>query len=208
MGVNCLSETFVGFGESSGAGERPCIVVVDFIVGFTDPETQLGADFTAEVEATRALLDIARAKGVPIVFTTVAYEPHFRDGGHFIVKVPALKLLVQGSMWVGVDERLARLPSEPLVEKKYASSFFGTPLASMLTSFAVDTVIVTGCTTSGCVRATALDALQHGYRVVVPRECVGDRSQSAHEANLYDIQTKYGDVVSFPDVRDYLSKLK
>lgn len=203
-----MSETFAGFGESAGAGRRPCIVVVDFIVGFTDPATQLGADFAAEVEATRSLLDIAREKGVPVVFTTVAYEPHFQDGGHFVEKVPALKLLVQGSRWVEVDERLARQPaSEPLVEKKYASSFFGTPLASMLASQGVDTVIVTGCTTSGCVRATALDALQHGYRVVVPRECVGDRSETAHEANLYDIQTKYGDVVSVLHTRDYLSKL-
>lgn len=189
-------EQFAGFGGQSGLGQRPAIVVVDFINGFTDSACQLGSDFTREVTATRQLLDQVRKKGFPIVFTTVIYEPHFRDGGHFIEKVPALKSLVATSEWVKVDERLGRVESsEPLMVKKFASAFFATHLQSFLTTEQVDTVIVTGCTTSGCVRATAVDALQYGYRVVVPRECVGDRSRAAHEANLYDLQTKYGDVV-------------
>lgn len=189
-------EQFEGFGGTSGIGQRPGIVVVDFIQGFTDATCPLGSNLDEEVKATRVLLDTARKREIPVAFTTVIYEPHFRDGGHFIEKIPALKALVATSDWVKVDPRLGRTENEPLIIKKFASAFFGTALQSFFTSQQVDTVIVTGCTTSGCVRATAVDALQYGYRVVVPRECVGDRSQSAHEANLYDIQTKYGDVIS------------
>lgn len=193
-------EQFEGFGGTSGIGQRPGIVVVDFIQGFTNPTCPLGSDLNAEVAATRVLLDAARRRNLPVVFTTVIYEPHFRDGGHFIQKIPALKVLVAESPWVKLDERLCRLDTEPLLVKKFASAFFGTALQSFFTAERVDTVIVTGCTTSGCVRATAVDALQYGYRVVVPKECVGDRSRSAHEANLYDIQTKYGDVLPLESV--------
>lgn len=203
-----MSQSFEGFGDSSGLGARPAIIVVDFINGFTNPASALGSDLTSQLEATKTLLDHARSKAVPIVFTTVIYEPHYRDGGYFIKKIPALKLLTADSEWVNVDEKLERdETSEPLIVKKFASSFFGTHLHSFLTSERVDTAIITGCTTSGCVRATAVDALQYGYRVVVPEECVGDRSMEAHKANLYDIQTKYGDVTSLEMVIDYLNQL-
>lgn len=203
-----MSQSFEGFGDLSGFGIRPAIIVVDYINGFTDPASALGSDLTSQLEATKTLLDYARRKNIPIAFTTVIYEPHFRDGGYFIQKVPALKLLTADSKWVKVDERLERdESSEPLIVKKFASSFFGTHLHSFLTSERVDTAIITGCTTSGCVRATAVDALQYGYRVVVPEECVGDRSMEAHKANLYDIQTKYGDVTSLEIVVDYINQL-
>jgi maleamate amidohydrolase len=204
----CMSQSFAGFGDSSGFGIRPAIIVVDYINGFTDPASALGSDLTSQLEATKTLLDHARGKNIPIAFTTVIYEPHFRDGGYFIKKVPALKLLTADSKWINVDVRLERdEKSEPLIVKKFASSFFGTHLHSFLTSERVDTAIITGCTTSGCVRATAVDALQYGYRVVVPEECVGDRSMEAHKANLYDIQTKYGDVTSLEIVIDYINQL-
>lgn len=200
-------EQFEGFGGSSGTGGRPAVLVIDYIKGFTDDTCQLGSNFDAEVRAARQLLDSARLKSVPIIFTTVFYED-FREGGHFLEKVPALKQLVPGSPFIEVDHRLGRNPgSEPLIVKKFASAFFGTHLQSLLTTMQIDTLIVTGCTTSGCVRASAVDALQFGYRVVVPRECVGDRSAAAHEANLYDIQTKYGDVVGMESVLTFFETL-
>lgn len=195
-----------GFGESSGLGVRPAILVVDFIYGFTNPATQLGADFGSEIAATRRLLDVARDLRMPRYFTTIQYDPSLRTGAHFVRKVPALAIQTEGSGNIDVDDRLGRDPDkEPLIVKHFASAFFGTALASYLSFERVDTVIVTGCTTSGCVRATAVDALQHGYRVIVPEECVGDRSPEAHTANLRDIQTKYGDVVSLASLLDALT---
>nr|WP_309099985.1 isochorismatase family protein [Fredinandcohnia onubensis] len=202
-------EHFDGFGKLSGMGKKPAIIVVDFMKGFTNVECALGSDLDDEVNATKELLDIARQNEILVIFTTVYYEPHFKDGAHFIEKVPALKVLTQNSIWAEIDERLERKEDkDPLIVKKFASSFFGTNLAAILSYENVDTTIITGCTTSGCVRATAVDALQHGYRVVIPEECVGDRSQSAHEANLYDIQTKYGDVVNVETVKKYIINVR
>lgn len=200
---------FEEFGGSSGFGSSPCVLVVDFIKGFTDPACALGTDFSTQLLHTHQLLEACRQAKIPIFFTTVIYDPHFRDAAHFIHKVPALRSLTAESRWVEIDDRLARQPdSEPLIIKKFASAFFGTHLQSFLTSEGIDTLIVTGCTTSGCVRATVVDGLQYGYRVVVPRECVGDRSIAAHEANLYDIQSKYADVISLPETLQHLSTLQ
>lgn len=184
-----------GLAGRVGFGRRPAVLVVDFITGFTDPASPLAGPLDRELEATRGLLDAARARHVPVYFTTTAYEPDLVDAGLFILKVPSLRALVRGSRWTEVDPRLDRRPSEPVIEKRYASAFFGTPLASTLTAAGIDTVVVTGCTTSGCIRATVVDALQHGFRAIVPRQCVGDRSQQQHAANLVDIDGKYGDVV-------------
>jgi nicotinamidase-related amidase len=185
-----------GFLGRLGFGERPAVVVVDVIVGFTDPASPLAADFDREVAAIRRLLAAARAAEIPIAFTTVAYDRQAREAGFFVKKVPALRVLVRGSRWVSLDPRLRRRADEPLYEKQFASAFFGTSLASYLTGQRVDTLIVTGVTTSGCVRATVVDALQHGFRPIVPRECVGDRAPGPHEANMFDIDSKYGDVVA------------
>jgi nicotinamidase-related amidase len=193
-----------GLGDLVGFGERPAIAVVDFINAFTDPASPLGSTLDAEVAATRRVLDAARRRGVPVVFTTVAYDPALREAGVFVRKLPALKVLVRGSDAVRVDARLGMQPDEFLIVKHYASAFFGTSLASFLTAQGVDTLIVTGCTTSGCVRATVVDALQHGFRAIVPRQCVGDRLALAHEANLFDMHAKYGDVVDVQEVLDYL----
>lgn len=202
-------DQFKGFGNSVGMGNSPAIIVIDFMNGFTDPNSPLGADFEKEVQHTIELLKLGRKNNVPIIFTTVIYEDHFKDGAHFIEKVPALKILKNDSEWVKLDHRLERdEEQEPLVIKKFASAFFGTNLASLLAYHQIDTTILAGCTTSGCVRATAVDALQHGYRVIIPEECVGDRSQKAHEANLYDIQTKYGDVVQLKEIHNYFLNTK
>jgi maleamate amidohydrolase len=195
-----------GFHGRAGFGRRPALVVVDMSVGFTDPESPLHCDLEDVVVAIERLLTATREARLPVVYTTVAYDDAAKErAAVFIDKVPALLTLAAGSRWVDIDPRLEPQPGEPVVTKLFASAFFGTPLASMLAAQQVDGVIVTGASTSGCVRATALDALQHGYRVVVPREAVGDRNASAHEANLYDIDAKYGDVLPLRDVIAFLT---
>jgi len=179
---------------------RPAVIVVDYIVGFTDPSSPLAGDFGAELRATRSLLNAVRRRGFPVFFTTTAYDKAMTEAGVFVRKVPSLAVLQRGSRFVEIDPSLKRRKDEVVIEKQYASAFFGTPLASTLHAQGIDTLIVTGCTTSGCVRATAVDGLQHGLRVIVPRECVGDRAPGPHEANLIDIDGKYGDVMAVKDV--------
>ena len=189
-----------GLGSRVGFGSRPAVVVVDYIVGFTDPSSPLAGDFSRELRATKSLLNAMRRRGFPVFFTTTAYDKAMTEAGVFVRKVPSLSVLQRGSRWVAIDPSLKRRRGEVVIEKQYASAFFGTPLASTLHAQGVDTLIVTGCTTSGCVRATAVDGLQHGLRVIVPRECVGDRADGPHEANLIDIDGKYGDVMATRDV--------
>ncbi len=194
-------------GGSVTMGSRPAVLVVDFSCGFTDPACPLGSDLGAEVEATRRLLDAARDKGLPVIFTTIGFEPSLKDGGLWLEKVPSLAELQLGSRWVDIDPRLDRRPEETVIVKKGASAFFGTNLASILISQRVDSVILCGATTSGCIRATAIDLLQYGFPALVPRECVGDRARGPHEANLFDIQAKYADVVSLEEALAYLDRV-
>jgi len=197
---------FEGFHGRAGFGEKPALVVVDVNRGFTDPSSPLVCDLDDCVVAIARLLEVFRGAGLPVVFTTVVYDEFGKQAAAvFIDKVPALLVLEPGSPWVEIDPRIAPVEGESVLSKHFASAFFGTTLASVLASAGADTVVVTGASTSGCVRATALDAMQHGYRVVVPREAVGDRNQAAHEANLYDLDTKYADVVSVEDVLSELA---
>jgi maleamate amidohydrolase len=195
-------------GQSVTMGESPGVLVVDFSCGFTDPECALGSDLSAEVEATRQLLDAARAKGLPVIFTTIGFESSLKDGGLWLQKAPALGDLQIGGRWVEIDPRLERREDETIVLKKGASAFFGTNLAAILVSQGIDSVVLCGATTSGCVRATAVDLLQYGFPTLVPRECVGDRAQAPHEANLFDIQAKYADVVSLEDALGYVESVR
>ncbi len=197
-----------GLGQAVTLGDRPAVLVIDFSCGFTDPECALGSDLTSEVEATRQLLDAARAKGLPVIFTTIAFEPSLKDGGLWMQKVPALAALQIGGKWAELDPRLGAREDETVIMKKGASGFFGTNLASVLVSQGVDSVILCGATTSGCVRATAIDLLQYGWPTVVPRECVGDRAQAPHDANLFDIQAKYADVVPLEDALAYVAEVE
>jgi maleamate amidohydrolase len=194
-----------GLGQAVTLGSRPAVLVVDFSCGFTDPECTLGADMSAEVEATRRLLDAGRVKGLPVIFTTIGYEPSLKDGGLWLQKVPSLGDLQIGGRWVEIDPRLEPREDETIVLKKGASAFFGTNLPAILVSQGVDSVILCGATTSGCIRATAIDLLQYGYPTLVPRECVADRAQAPHEANLFDINAKYADVVPLDDVLEYVA---
>jgi maleamate amidohydrolase len=195
-----------GFGASVRRGERPAIVVVDLTHGFTDPSEPTGADLSDVVAATAELIEAGRPPGVPVVFTTIAYTPAEADGDAvtWLTKAPGMRALREGGRAVELDGRLPVDPRDHLITKKGASAFFGTGLAALLAGLRVDTVLVCGATTSGCVRATAVDAVQSGFSVLVPRQCVGDRAQGPHEANLFDIQAKYGDVIELADALDYL----
>ena len=195
-----------GFGGRQGAGRRPALVVVDFNYGFTDPQSPLHCDADEAVAATARLLEAARAGGAPVAFTTLEFdEAGKRLARAFIAKAPALTMLTPGSRWAQIDERIAPREDEPVLLKLFASAFFGTALQPMLTAAGCDTLVVTGASTSGCVRATVVDALQHGLMVLVPRDAVADRAPSAHEASLLDIDAKYGDVVSVEDAIAVLS---
>ncbi|KAB1190532.1 isochorismatase family protein [Haloferax sp. MBLA0076] len=194
------------FGKDVGFGNRPALVVIDLINAFTDPESNLGMDATPVLEATTRLLEAFRRYDLPRYFTTVAFEESYGDAGLFIEKVPALKELRLGTDRVSVDDQLAPRNDERVVLKKYASAFFGTDLQTELTTNSVDTLVLAGVTTSGCVRATAVDSLQHGYRTIVPADAVGDRADGPHEANLFDIDAKYGDVVTTDAVVAHLDE--
>jgi maleamate amidohydrolase len=197
-----------GFSRRIGFGRSPALLVIDMIHAFTDPASPLGSNLDSVVAALQHLLAAARIVGIPVVFTTVAYDDSAWQAAQvFITKVPALKVLKAGTPAVEVDERLEHRTSEPVLLKQFASAFFGTSLSSLLAAQGCDTAIVTGCTTSGCVRASVVDALQYGYRPIVPREAVGDRAPEPHAANLFDIQAKYGDVVALNEVVQYLQTL-
>ena len=194
-------------GQSLHWGRRPAVLVIDLSSGFTDPNFALGSELGAEVAATRTLLDAARGQGLPIVFTTIGFEQDGKDAELWFQKIPALTQLEIGGRWVEIDPRLGVQSDETVVLKKGASAFFGTNLASILITRKVDTVILCGATTSGCVRATAIDLLQYGFPAIVPRECVGDRARAPHEANLFDINAKYADVVSLAETLGYVEHL-
>ena len=176
------------------AAKRYALILVDLSLGFTDPSlSPLASDCPQVVEANQRLLAAFRQRGWPVIFTTVAYD-NPEQARVFREKLPSLNVLEAGSKLVEIDPRLAPLADEPVLVKHWASAFFGTDLKARLDAAAVDGVMVTGLTTSGCVRATAVDGLQNDLRVLVPEEAVGDRNQDAHKANLFDLQLKYVDV--------------
>ena len=190
---------------SQGLGQHPALVLVDIIRGFTDPDCPLGSEADDVVEANRKLLAAFRSKGLPVFFTTVVYH-NDQQARVFRDRVPALDLLTPDSHWIEVDPRLEPRAGERIVEKQWASGFFKTDLDESLRELGVDSLVVTGLTTSGCVRATAVDGLQYDYKVVVPAEAVGDRNLDAHCANLFDINAKYADVLDLDTVLNYIEK--
>ena len=197
-----------GLAGRVGFGQSPALLIIDFIKAYTTPGSPLYAapGVPDAVRASQPLLAAARAAAIPIIYTTVVYASDGRDGGIFVQKVPALRQLTHDSPLVAIVDELRPQHNELVIEKKYASAFFGTHLAATLTAMRVDTLIMVGCSTSGCIRASAVDGMQHGFRVIVPRECVGDRAPEPHFANLFDIDSKYGDVVSLEEVMTYLTQ--
>lgn len=193
-----------GFSSRVGFGERPALLIIDFIKGFTDTDCPLGSDLDREVESTARLLAVFRERAMPVHFTTTAYDDAMVSAGVFAKKVPSLAHLKHGSKWIEIDDRLAPATGETVWVKQYASAFFGTALGPALVAQKVDTLVIAGCTTSGCVRASAVDGCQHGLMTNVVRDCVGDRSAAAHEANLNDLDAKYADVVTLAEMERLL----
>lgn len=197
-----------GFGRRIGFGRRPALLVIDLTKGFTDPSRALGAPLERQIEAVNQLLAATHAKKLPALFTSVRYDnPDMSDAGLWALKQAGSASLLSSGDGHEVDPRLTRQEDDQIIYKKYASCFFGTDLASRLVNAGVDTLLMTGTSTSGCVRATAVDACQLGFRPMVVKEAVGDRSASAHEQSLFDLDAKYADVVSLQACLDYLASI-
>jgi len=197
-----------GFGGSLDFGRKPALVHIDFARAYIDKDCSLYAGVESSAEAAREVLAVARKAGILIIHTRVEYTPGGVDGGIFFRKVPALRNFERGNKFGEFVEGLEPLPHEPVIVKQYASGFSGTNLAATLASNGIDTTLIAGWSTSGCVRATTLDACQSGFIPIVIREAVGDRHQAPHEANLFDLQAKYAEVKSKDDVIAYLKNLK
>jgi nicotinamidase-related amidase len=204
-----LRQTYqrAGFSGAFRMGDRAAILVVDLCQGFTEPACPLGTDAPAEIERTRTVLDAARHAGVPVVFTTIAYDEGSLRTTAWLRKVPSLRELTVGSPWVEIDDRLAPRPEETVLAKRGASAFFGTPLASLLVAAGADSLVVLGATTSGCVRASVVDAVQHGFATFVVPDCCVDRAAGPHEANLFDMTAKYADPLTAEEVVGHLERL-
>ena len=197
-----------GFGKKIGFGKRPAILVIDLVNAFTDPDRPLGSDLSAQIEITNTLLDAVRPAQVPVIFSTVEYsDPQLRDAGLWLLKQGGAHTQIASGDGPVVDARLHATEDDQILKKKYASCFFGSDLVPRLLNLGIDTLIMTGATTSGCVRATAVDAVQYGFRPMIVREAVGDRSHAAHEQSLFDLQAKYADVVSLAEVLAYVQTL-
>ena len=190
-----------GFGQKIGFGDRAALIVIDFMNAFTDPSMPLGANADNEIRETNKLIDEAHAHNIPVIFSVVWYEEDgFKDAGIWALKQKGVSTLKVGTPGVELDKRLHRHPQDIVLLKKYASCFYGTDIIARLNSRHVDTLIVTGCTTSGCVRATTVDAVQNGFRPIVAKEAVGDRSVAAHEQSLFDLDQKYADVLPVDEI--------
>lgn len=188
------------FGNRIGFGRRSALLVVDFTVGFNDPKLFGGGNIDAAIQRTVPLLQFFRKQRLPVAFTRVVYADDGSDAGVFCLKAPNLRMLTESHPAGQIVPALAPARNEYIVRKTQASAFFGTGLAPWLVQQGCDTVVVAGCTTSGCVRASVVDALSHNFRPVVPRDCVGDRAPAPHEANLFDMAQKYADVLERDEV--------
>jgi nicotinamidase-related amidase len=197
-----------GFGQRIGFGERPALIIIDMLRAFTDEKAMLGANLDNEIEAIIPLLAVAHDRGIPVIFSTVRYDDaDLKDAGIWALKMKGTATLKADGRGWEIDPRLEFRKTDMLLFKKYASCFFGTDLVPRLLAHRVDTLIVTGCTTSGCVRATSVDACQNGFRPMVVREAVGDRAPAAHTQSLFDLDAKYADVVSQRDALAYLQRV-
>ena len=203
-----LSANYAGaFDGHLPFGQRPALLIVDFVMAYLDPASPLYAGVEDALASNERLLAAARRAQIPVLFTNVVYTPGGADGGVFYRKVPALRLFDRGSPLGAFPASLQPQDGELVISKQYASSFFGTHLAATLTAKGIDTLLITGLSTSGCVRATALDACQHGFLPFVVREACGDRHPGPHEANLFDLQAKYAEVISEAEAIRHLEAL-
>jgi len=195
------------FDGNLGFGVRPALILVDFVEAYFDAGSPLYAAVEDALASALRVRDAARRAGVPVFYTNVVYQAGGADGGLFYRKVPSLRSFVKGSPLGGWPKGLEPADNEFVISKQYPSAFFGTSLASTLTAGGIDSLIITGLTTSGCVRATCVDAVSHGFVPIVVKDACGDRHEAPHEANLFDMNAKYADVVDETTVIDYLAKL-
>lgn len=207
--MTSASDNYAGVWDTRiGFGRRPALISIDFMKAYTTDGADLYAPgvVAALPPAARALA-AARDAGLPVIHTNIRYQPgRFLDGGVWVKKAPVMKAMVDGNPLAEFCEEVLPLDDELVITKQYASAFFGTSLAATLTALGVDTLVLVGCSTSGCIRASAVDGLQHGFRVMVLRDAVGDRHPAPHEANLFDINGKYGDVIDTADFLDHLKQ--
>lgn len=198
------------WGNRIGFGQRPALLVIDFLKAYTVEGAPLYAPGVVDAVANApALLAAARTAGIPVIHTRILYlAENCADGGMWVKKAPVMKAMVEGNVLAEFCDGVVPDKGELVIIKQYASAFFGTSLASHLHAQGIDTVIMAGCSTSGCVRASAVDAVQHGFRTIVVRDCVGDRHPDPHNANLFDIDSKYGDVVSREEAIAEIAKAK
>lgn len=204
-----LQENYArAFGKSAGYGKRPALLLIDFVRGYFDRSCDLYAGVEAALASALRIREVAHAAGIPVILTNVVYHPRAIDGGRFFEKSKPLRYFLAGNPMGSWPDGLQPREDELVISKQYPSAFFGTSLASTLTSLGVDNVILTGLTTSGCVRATCVDAMSHGFITTVARDACGDRHPSPHEANLFDMNAKYADVVSENDIVSHLRQLK
>lgn len=195
-----------GFRGRLGWGRRPAVVVIDICHAYLDTDSPLYAGVEDAVASASRLVAGARATDVPVIFTRVEFEPSGADGGMFFRKVPALASFVRGNPLADFLDDPAPLAGEVVVTKQYASAFFGTSLASTLVAMGIDTVVLCGLSTSGCVRASAVDAVQLGFRPMVVADACGDRASEPHEANLFDLDAKYADIVTEAEALDHFAR--
>ena len=192
-----LSINYAGaFDGHLSFGANPALIIVDVVMAYFDRHSPLYADAAKVLASNERLLAAALKASIPVIFTNVEYQAGGPDGGLFYKKIPALKVFVRGSPLGKFPPTLNPLKHEIVITKQFASAFFGTSLKALLTSLHVDTVLISGMSTSGCVRATALDAIQNGFAPFVVRDACGDRHSSPHESNLFDLQAKYAEVIN------------
>jgi maleamate amidohydrolase len=196
------------YGRSVGFGQRPALILIDFAQGYFDPACDLYAGVDDALASALRVRQAAKAAAVPVILTNVVLHPNGMDGGRFFEKSKPMRYFIRGNPMGDWAKGLEPTDDELVVSKQYASAFFGTSLAATLTSLGVDSVLLTGLTTSGCVRATCVDAMQHGFRTLVVEEACGDRHPDPHRANLFDMNAKYADVVSEADTIAYLAALR
>ena len=200
-----LTENYRGaFDGSLGFGKAPALILVDFVEAYFDKDSPLYAGVADALSSALRIRDIAREAGIPVIYTNVVYQEGGADGGVFYRKVPALEVFVSGNPLGGWPEGLEPADGELVISKQYPSAFFGTSLAETLEQKGIDTLIITGVTTSGCVRATCVDTMSYGFVPIVVADACGDRHAAPHEANLFDMNAKYADVVDEHTVIEHL----
>jgi maleamate amidohydrolase len=203
-----LTENYRGaFDGSLGFGKAPALILVDFVEAYFNKDSPLYAGVDDALSSALRIRDAARAASIPIIYTNVVYQEGGADGGVFYRKVPALEVFVAGNPLGAWPAGLEPADDELVISKQYPSAFFGTSLAETLTAGGIDTLIITGGTTSGCIRATCVDAMSHGFAPIVVADACGDRHAAPHEANLFDMNAKYADVVDEAAVDAYLKEL-